>query len=102
MNCLTVWLPSSRLRMGISSTQTSCGKVAETSAARPTGETPMTIGNWKTQVYGCVQSLLFNNPHRVIRYRVRDEQGNWVERGDRPAPVRRLYETEAPPERTCL
>jgi mannose-6-phosphate isomerase-like protein (cupin superfamily) len=62
----------------------------------------MTIANWKTQVYGCVQSLLFNNPHRVVRYRVRDEHGNWVERGDRPAPVRRLYETEAPPERTCL
>lgn len=62
----------------------------------------MTIANWKSQVYGCVQSLLFNNPHRVIRYRVRDEGGNWVDRSQRPAPVRRLFETEAPPERTCL
>ena len=62
----------------------------------------MATANWKTQPYGCVQSLLFNNPHRVVRYRVRDEHGNWVERSDRPAPVRRLFETEAPPERTCL
>jgi hypothetical protein len=31
----------------------------------------MTIGNWRTQVYDCVQSLLFNNLHRVIRFLVR-------------------------------
>ena len=62
----------------------------------------MTIANWQTQVYGCVQSLLFNNPHRIIRYLVRDEQGAWQDRSQRPAPVRRLYETEASPERTCL
>lgn len=62
----------------------------------------MSIANWKNQVYGCIQSLLFNNPHRVIRYRMRDEQGKWVDRSQRPAPVRRLFETEAPPERTCL
>ena len=62
----------------------------------------MSIANWTSQVYGCVQSLLFNNPHRVIRYRMRDEHGNWVDRSQRPAPVRRLFETEAPPERTCL
>jgi quercetin dioxygenase-like cupin family protein len=62
----------------------------------------MTIANWKTQVYGCVQSLLFNNRHRVIRYRVRDEKGGWQDRSERPAPVRRLFETEAPAERTCL
>ena len=62
----------------------------------------MTIANWKTQAYGCVQGLLFNNPHRVIRYLVRDETGGWQDRSRRPAPVRRLYETEAPPERTCL
>ena len=37
----------------------------------------MAIANWKTQPYGCVQSLLFNNPHRVVRYLVRDEQGGW-------------------------
>jgi mannose-6-phosphate isomerase-like protein (cupin superfamily) len=60
------------------------------------------FANWKTQVYGCIQSLLFNNPHRVIRYLVRDDHGGWQDRGQRPAPVRRLYETEAPPERTCL
>jgi mannose-6-phosphate isomerase-like protein (cupin superfamily) len=62
----------------------------------------MTVANWKTQVYNVVQSLLFNNPHRVIEYRARDEQGQWYNRAERPAPVRRLYETEAPPERTCL
>jgi mannose-6-phosphate isomerase-like protein (cupin superfamily) len=62
----------------------------------------MSIASWKTQAYGCVQSLLFNNAHRVVRYRVRDEGGAWVDRASRPAPVRRLFETEAPPERTCL
>jgi mannose-6-phosphate isomerase-like protein (cupin superfamily) len=62
----------------------------------------MTIANWKTQAYGCVQSLLFNNPHRVIRYLVPDDKGGWRDRGEQPAPVRRLYETEAGPERTCL
>jgi mannose-6-phosphate isomerase-like protein (cupin superfamily) len=62
----------------------------------------MTIANWQTQAYGCIQSLLFNNPHRVIRYLVPDGQGGWHDRSERPAPVRRLFETEAPPERTCL
>jgi quercetin dioxygenase-like cupin family protein len=62
----------------------------------------MTIANWKTQSYGCVQSLLFNNPHRVIRYLIRDGSGAWQGRSQRPAPVRRLFETEATPERTCL
>jgi mannose-6-phosphate isomerase-like protein (cupin superfamily) len=62
----------------------------------------MSIANWKTQAYGCIQSLLFNNPHRVIRYLVRDAAGNWQDRAQQPAPVRRLYETEAPPQRTCL
>ena len=62
----------------------------------------MTIANWKTQAYNNIQSLLFNNPRRVIHYQVRDERGNWVDRSERPAPVRRLYETEAPAERTCL
>ena len=62
----------------------------------------MSKANWTTQAYGCIQSLLFNNPHRVIRYLVRDEEGAWQDRSQRPAPVRRLYETEAPPERTCL
>jgi len=62
----------------------------------------MSIANWKTQVYGCVQSLLFNNPHRIVRYLVRDEQGGWQDRSQRLAPVRRLFETEASPERTCL
>jgi mannose-6-phosphate isomerase-like protein (cupin superfamily) len=62
----------------------------------------MTVANWKTQAYGCVQSLLFNNPHRVVRYLVADEHGRWQDRSQRPAPVRRLFETEAGPERTCL
>jgi mannose-6-phosphate isomerase-like protein (cupin superfamily) len=65
-------------------------------------EAAMNIANWKTQVYNVVQSLLFNNPHRVIEYRVRDADGRWRDRAELPAPVRRLYETEAPPERTCL
>jgi len=62
----------------------------------------MSIANWKTQCYGGVQSLLFNNPHRVIRYLVPNEHGDWQDRSERPAPVRRLFETEAAPERTCL
>ncbi len=62
----------------------------------------MTFANWKTQVYNVVQSLLFNNPHRVIEYHVRDADGNWRNRADLPAPVVRLYEKETSPERTCL
>ena len=61
----------------------------------------MPFANWKSQACNVVQSLLFNNPHRVIDYRVRDEQGRWRSRSEMPAPVRRLFETEAPPERTC-
>lgn len=62
----------------------------------------MASANWTTQPYNIIQSLLFNNPHRVIGYLVKDDQGNWHNRADDPAPVRRLYETEATPERTCL
>jgi mannose-6-phosphate isomerase-like protein (cupin superfamily) len=62
----------------------------------------MPKANWKTQPYNIIQSLLFNNPHRVIEYRVQDAQGTWRNRADDPAPVRRLYETETPPERCCL
>jgi mannose-6-phosphate isomerase-like protein (cupin superfamily) len=58
--------------------------------------------NWKSQVYGVVQSLLYNNPHRVIDYLVESEDSEWKKRSDLPAPVRRLYETEASDERTCL
>jgi len=62
----------------------------------------MPVANWKTQVYNAIQSLLYNNPHRIISYRVRDADGKEYNRADRPAPVRRLYETECAPERTCL
>ena len=62
----------------------------------------MTIANWKTQPFNVIQSLLFNNLHRVIEYSVRDAQGEWQNRADEPAPVVRLYEREASPERTCL
>ena len=62
----------------------------------------MTTANWKTQVFGKIMSLLYNNPHRVVEYRVRDTDGNWVDRASTPAPVRRLFETEATEERTCL
>src|SRR6056297_2283746 len=62
----------------------------------------MPIANWKTQPFNVVQSLLYNNPYRVIRYDVQDAAGQWVDRAEQPAPVRRLYETEASGERTCL
>lgn len=62
----------------------------------------MSKANWRTQAYNVVQSLLFNNPNRVIRYCVRDTEGNWIDRAETPAPVRRLYETDAAPDRTCL
>ncbi len=62
----------------------------------------MTLANWKTQSYNGIQSLLFNNPHRVIEFSVAQSDGSRRNRADIPAPVRRLYETEAPEERTCL
>lgn len=62
----------------------------------------MPVANWRSQSYNVIQSLLFNNRHRVISYQVKDEQGNRQDRAAQPAPVRRLYETETPPERTCL
>lgn len=62
----------------------------------------MTFANWKTQSFNVIQSLLFNNPHRVIEYSVRDEAGEWKNRADGPAPVVRLYEHEASADRTCL
>ncbi|MFT5524139.1 MAG: mannose-6-phosphate isomerase-like protein (cupin superfamily) [Pirellulaceae bacterium] len=62
----------------------------------------MESANWKTQCYGVIQSLLFNNVHRVIRYLVRTKDGGWQDRVERPAPAQRLYETETPPERSCL
>ena len=62
----------------------------------------MPIANWKTQCYNVVQSLLYNNPHRVIQYQVRDEDGEWRDRALDAAPVVRLYEKETSPERTCL
>lgn len=66
------------------------------------GVLPVPIANWKSQLYGGVQSLLYNNPHRVVDYLVRDEKGEWRHRSDTPPPVRRLFETEASEERTCL
>ena len=33
---------------------------------------------------------------------MRDADGNLRNRADDPAPVKRLYETETPPERSCL
>jgi mannose-6-phosphate isomerase-like protein (cupin superfamily) len=62
----------------------------------------MESANWKTQCYGVVQSLIFNNVHRVIRYLVRTKDGGWQDRVERDAPTRRLYDTDAAPERTCL
>ena len=62
----------------------------------------MPLANWKSQSYGVVQSLLYNNPHRVVDYLVQGKDGKWRQRSDTPPPVRRLFETEAPEERTCL
>ena len=62
----------------------------------------MPVTNWKQQSYNNIVSLLFNNPHRVIEYSVRGPDGQWRNRGDEPAPVVRLYEQQAPEERTCL
>jgi len=62
----------------------------------------MPIANWKTQPFNNIQSLLFNNKHRVIEYQVRDADGNPRNRADDPAPVKRLYEMEASTDRTCL
>jgi mannose-6-phosphate isomerase-like protein (cupin superfamily) len=62
----------------------------------------MAKANWRTQAYSVIQSLLFDNPHHVIHYHVRDDQGQWRDRSEQAAPVRRLYETQAPAERTCL
>jgi mannose-6-phosphate isomerase-like protein (cupin superfamily) len=62
----------------------------------------MTVANWKFQPYNVIQSLLFNNPHRVIEYHVRDAEGRWCDRAESPASVVRLYETETSAERTCL
>jgi mannose-6-phosphate isomerase-like protein (cupin superfamily) len=66
----------------------------------------MTVANQHTQRYDngrdLFQSLLFNNPHRVIKYLVRNETGDLVDRADQNAPVRRLYETEASAEHSCL
>ncbi len=62
----------------------------------------MPIANWRTQSYNLVQSLLFANPHRIIRMLVMNEKGERQERSEIPAPVLRIYETDAPPERMCL
>ncbi|REJ86726.1 MAG: cupin domain-containing protein [Planctomycetota bacterium] len=62
----------------------------------------MPVTNWKQQSFNNIVSLLYNNPHRVIEYSVRGADGEWRNRGDEPAPVVRLYEQDAPEERTCL
>lgn len=62
----------------------------------------MAKANWKTQPFNVIQSLLFNNPNRVIEYSVRHENGEWKNRADDPPPVVRLYEREASEDRTCL
>ena len=62
----------------------------------------MTLANWKTQAYSGIQSLLFNNHHRVIEFSVAQRDGSRRNRAEIPAPVRRLYETEVPEDRTCL
>ena len=62
----------------------------------------MHIANWKTQCFNVVQSLLFNNPHRVILNLVRGEDGERRDRALTASAETPLYAREAPPERTCL
>ena len=66
----------------------------------------MTVANQQTQRYDngeeLFQSLLFNNPHRVIKYLVCDSAGDWTDRAELQAPVRRLYEQETAEQHTCL
>jgi mannose-6-phosphate isomerase-like protein (cupin superfamily) len=64
------------------------------------------ISNWRQQAYdllgGITGSVLFNNPVRVVRFLVRQPDGSLRDRGELPAPVRRLADTSPPPERNCL
>ena len=83
--------PDGSAGSGVSGTETGTGE-----------DRRMTLANWKTQSYNGIQSLLFNNPHRVVEFHVAQSDGGWRNRAELPAPVRRLYETEAPEERTCL
>lgn len=62
----------------------------------------MPVANWKTQVYNIIGSVLFDNPRRVVKFMVRDAEGNLVDRRELPASVRRLAETPVPEERSCL
>jgi quercetin dioxygenase-like cupin family protein len=62
----------------------------------------MPVTNWREQVYHVIGSVLYNNPVRSVRFLVRDERGELRDRTELPAPVRRLAETEVPPERNCL
>lgn len=62
----------------------------------------MPVANWKTQVYNTIGSVLFDNPKRVVHFLIRDADGNWRDRTQQPAPVRRLAETPVPAERACL
>jgi len=62
----------------------------------------MPVANWKTQVYNTIGSVLFDNPNRVVHFMVRDDEGNWRDRSELPAPVRRLAHTPVPEERACL
>lgn len=62
----------------------------------------MSISNWRQQAYNVIGSVLFNNPHRTVRFMVPDEKGGRIDRTLLPAPVRRLAETEPPADRNCL
>src|SRR5262245_36149234 len=62
----------------------------------------MPITSWKEQAYNVIGSVLFNNPCRTVHFMVRDEEGALRDRGELPAPVRRLAETPADGPRNCL
>jgi mannose-6-phosphate isomerase-like protein (cupin superfamily) len=62
----------------------------------------MPITNWREQVYHVIGSCLFDNPNRTVSFLVRQPDGSYVDRRERPAPVRRLAETPVPAPRDCL
>lgn len=62
----------------------------------------MPVTDWREQVYNVIGSVLYDNPTRTVGFLVRDEAGNLRDRGELPAPVRRLAETPVPPPRNCL
>ena len=63
----------------------------------------MAVINWRdAENHNVIGAVLYDNPQRTVHFMVRDENGEWVDRTTRPAPVRRLAESPPPEERQCL